>query len=194
MNLPLELNTGSREKLLSLLAIHAYQYGSFLLSSGQKSHHYVNCKPVTLSGIGLVLIAKMFLEEVDSESSSVAGITLGGDPLVSAVSMVAAQSGRSLDALIVRKKPKGHGTASWLEGPLPPQDSLITVLEDVVTTGGSALKAVKQLRAAGYRVKEIIAIVDRQEGGAVEIQKAGLNLKSLFLLDEISEKFSQINK
>ncbi|WP_036916770.1 MULTISPECIES: orotate phosphoribosyltransferase [unclassified Prochlorococcus] len=192
MNLPSESSEASREKLLTLLATKAYRYGDFKLASGQKSHHYVNCKSVSLSGIGLSLLSRMLLERIESDSVAVAGVTLGGDPLVSSVAMAAAQLRRPLDALIVRKEPKGYGTDAWLEGPLPQKGSLITVLEDVVTTGGSALKAVEQLKQAGYFVNNIICIVDRQEGGAEKIEKAGLNLKSLFLLGEISERFNEM--
>ncbi len=194
MNLNFESSQAPREKLLDLIAGNAYRHGDFTLSSGKKSNHYVNCKPVTLSGYGLLLVGKLMLERVDSKTSVVAGITLGGDPLVSAIALLSTQVGRPLDALIVRKEPKGYGTGSWLEGPLPPRGSEVTVLEDVVTTGGSALKAVKQLEEAGYVVKQIIAIVDRQEGGAIEIQKAGLDLVSLFLIEEVSKRFDQIVK
>ncbi len=192
MNSPFKSRQTSREKLLTLLVSKAYRYGNFTLSSGRKSNHYVNCKPVSLSGDGLVLLGGMILEKVEPESYAVAGMTLGGDPLVSAVAMAAAQLGRSLDALIVRKEPKGYGTAAWMEGPLPKKGSLITVLEDVVTTGGSSLKAANQLIDAGYKVETIITIVDRQEGGEMAIKQAGLNLKSLFLLDEISKKFNAL--
>ena len=194
MNLPFESSEASREKLLNLLATTAYKNGDFTLSSGRKSKHYVNCKPVTLSGKGLLLVSNMMLEKVEPESVAVAGITLGGDPLVSSVAMASAMSNRLLpfDALIVRKEPKGYGTGAWLEGPLPPKGSLITVLEDVVTTGGSSLKAVDQLQKAGYIVKRIISIVDRQEGGELAIRDAGLELISLFLLDEVYEKFKKV--
>jgi len=116
----------------------------------------------------------------------VAGLTLGADPLVCAVALCAAQQGRPLDALIVRKEAKGHGTGAWLEGPLPPLGSRVTVLEDVVTSGGSALKAVEQLRQAGYEVRRVAAIVDRQEGGAGVMLAAGLELRSLFLLEDVA--------
>ena len=192
MNSPFESSQTSREKLLTLLVSKAYRYGTFTLSSGRKSNHYVNCKPVSLSGVGLVLLGSMMLETVESDVDAVAGMTLGGDPLVTAVAMAAAQLGRPLDALIVRKEPKGYGTAAWLEGPLPKRGSLITVLEDVVTTGDSSLKAANQLIEAGYKVETIITIVDRQEGGEMAIKKAGLNLKSLFLLDEISRNFNEL--
>jgi len=182
----------ARDLLLELLVKDAYRHGDFILSSGKKSHHYVNCKPVSLSGLGLALISYLFMDHIDSDASTVAGMTLGADPLVSGVAMHAVQSGRSLNALIVRKTPKGHGTAAALEGPLPPKGSLVTVLEDVVTTGGSSLKAVGELIQAGYVVEKIVAIVDRQEGGEYEVKKAGLKLESIFLLDEISRKSKEI--
>ncbi len=100
--------------------------------------------------------------------------------------MAASQQGRSLNALIVRKEAKGHGTSAWIEGPLPPQGSLVTVLEDVVTTGGSSLKAVNHLRAAGYLVRQVVSIVDRQEGADDLFKEAELELTSLFLLKDIA--------
>lgn len=175
-----------RQTLLPLLAGKAYRHGQFTLASGRSSDHYVNCKPVSLSGIGLALLGSLLLEQVETDASAVAGLTLGADPLVSAVALQAALAGRELDALIVRKEAKGHGTGAWLEGPLPADGSVITVLEDVVTTGGSSLKAVTQLRAAGYRVNRVVTIVDRQEGGLEAMTAAGLELRSLFLLDEVA--------
>ena len=153
-----------KENLLTLLAQKAYRFGDFSLASGKKSSHYVNCKPVSLSGEGLLSISSLFLKQIDENDSGVAGLTLGADPLVSGLVMLGAQSGINLNGLIVRKEAKGHGTGAWLEGPLPPKGSVITVLEDVVTTGGSSLKAVEKLRSEGYLVNRVLAIVDREEG------------------------------
>ena len=176
-----------KTRLLKMLSSKAYRYGDFTLASGKQSNHYVNCKPVSLSGEGLLLLGTSMLQHVERESQSVAGLTLGADPLVSAVAMAAAQVDLHLDALIVRKEAKGHGTGAWLEGPLPSKGSLITVLEDVVTTGGSSLKAVNQLREEGYLVRRVVTIVDRQEGGEEAMKAAGVELVSLFLLNEIAE-------
>ena len=115
-----------------------------------------------------------------------AGLTLGADPLVSAVALQAALEGRPLDALIVRKEAKGHGTGAWLEGPLPAAGATITVLEDVVTSGGSALKAARQLREAGYTVSRVVTIVDRHEGGEAALAEEGLELRSLFPLERVA--------
>ena len=177
---------GRRQLLLERLAERAYRHGNFTLASGRSSNHYVNCKPVSLSGEGLALLGEQLLAEVEADAVAVAGLTLGADPLVSAVALQAALTGRPLDALIVRKEAKGHGTGAWLEGPLPPAGSTITVLEDVVTTGGSSLKAVTQLRQAGYTVNRVVAIVDRQEGGLEAMTAANLELRSLFQLEEIA--------
>jgi|TARA_B100002052_G_scaffold139268_1_gene127647 orotate phosphoribosyltransferase len=176
----------ARRSLLERLAQEAYRRGQFTLASGRESEHYVNCKPVSLSGSGLALISSGMLDHVDAEAIAVAGLTLGADPLVSGVAMAAALVGRSLDALIVRKQAKGHGTGAWLEGPLPQKGALITVLEDVVTTGGSSLKAVHQLREAGFVVNRVITLVDREEGGAAAMAAADLELVSLFRLSEVS--------
>ena len=179
-------STEQRQLLLELLATRAYRHGNFTLASGRTSSHYVNCKPVSLSGLGLALLSAQILELVEPGAVAVAGLTLGADPLVSGVAQAAALAGQALDALIVRKEAKGHGTGAWLEGPLPEAGSRITVLEDVVTTGGSSLKAVKQLREAGYVVERVVTIVDRQEGGLAAMQEAGLELRSLFQLDEVA--------
>jgi len=177
-----------RATVLSLLAERAYRHGRFTLASGRSSDHYINCKPVSLSGPGLAALALLMLEQVETEASAVAGLTLGADPLGvrGGGRMAAALAGRSLDALIVRKQAKGHGTGAWLEGPLPALGSRITVLEDVVTTGGSSLKAVDQLRQAGYVVERVVTIVDRQEGGLAAMTAAGLELRALYLLEEIA--------
>ena len=175
-----------RDELLDLLKKDAYKKGEYTLSSGKKSEHYVNCKPVTLSGRGLTLASLMMLQQV--KTSYVAGLTLGADPLVSGVSLVSALDSRLVNGLIVRKEAKGHGTQAWIEGLLPPEGTIITVLEDVITTGGSAIKAVEKLRDAGYVVNTVVSIVDRQEDDEANsaMKLSGLELKSIFTLDEIA--------
>ena len=175
-----------KEELLELLKKDAYKKGEYKLSSGKASEHYVNCKPVILSGRGLTLASLLLLKEVNT--NVVGGLTLGADPLVSGVSLVSALDGRLVNALIVRKEAKGQGTGAWIEGPLPPQGTRVTVLEDVITTGGSSIKAVEKLRDAGYVVDRVVAIVDRQEDGEADIamKEAGLELRSLFSLRDFT--------
>ena len=174
-----------RETLLQMLKRDAYRKGEFKLSSGRTSEHYVNCKPVTLSGKGIALVSPMLLECIEDDSVAVGGLTLGADPLVTGVSQSAWFHDRSLDALIVRKEAKGHGTGAWIEGPLPPEGSVVTVLEDVITTGSSALFAAEKLRDAGYVTNRVVSIVNRQEGGEASIIAEGLELVSLFTLEDL---------
>ena len=178
-----------RKELLGLLKSYAYKKGEYTLSSGKKSEHYVNCKPVTLSARGITLASLLMLKEVDTPY--VAGLTLGADPLVSGVALVSALENKMVNALIVRKEAKGHGTQAWIEGLLPPEKTEITVLEDVITTGGSAVKAVHKLRDAGYIVNRIVSIVDRQEGTEADdlMKKEELELYSIFKLQELAGKF-----
>ena len=178
-----------KEELLELLKNYAYKKGEFKLSSGKTSEHYVNCKPVTLSGRGLTLSSLLLLKEV--ETSYVGGLTLGADPLVSGVALVSALDSRLVNGLIVRKEAKGHGTQAYIEGLLPPEGTKITVLEDVITTGGSAIKAATRLRDAGYVVERVVAIVDRQEDKEADefMESVNLELRSLFELPELVGKF-----
>tara|TARA_B100000700_G_scaffold26100_1_gene25118 strand:- start:223 stop:756 length:534 start_codon:yes stop_codon:yes gene_type:complete len=176
-----------KDELLKMLKENAYKKGEFTLSSGKSSDHYVNCKPVTLTGRGLTLASMMLLEHVDTKV--VAGMTLGADPLVSGVAVCSALDMRLVDALIVRKETKGHGTKAWIEGREFPEGTKVTVLEDVVTTGGSAIKAATRLRDVGYKVERVVTIVDRQEDGEASefMESVGLELKSLYTLKELCE-------
>ena len=174
-----------KEELLELLKKDAYKKGEFTLSSGKTSEHYVNCKPVTLSGRGLTLASLLMLMYV--ETDVVAGLTLGADPLVSGVALVSALDNRMVNGLIVRKQAKGHGTQAWIEGPLPKEGTKITVLEDVISTGGSAIKAATRLRDAGYIVNRVVSIVDRQQDNEANefMESSELELVSIFKLDDL---------
>ena len=170
-----------KQELIKILKRDSYRNGDFTLSSGKKTEHYINCKPVILNAAGLKLVSHSMLEYIDQNSVAVAGLTLGADPLVCGVALASLEHPwcPTQDALIVRKEAKGHGTNAWVEGPLPETGSEITVLEDVVTTGGSSLKAVKKLRDLGYNVNRIISIVDREEGGRELMKESGIELFSL---------------
>jgi orotate phosphoribosyltransferase len=174
-----------RTYLLNLFAQFAYQEGDFTLSSGLGSSYYINGKKVALTAPGALAIGRLLLSELPPGAIAVAGLTLGADPLVSAVSVVSAYEHQPVDALIVRKEAKGHGTQAYIEGPELPVGSLVVVLEDVVTTGRSALLAVERLRAVGYQVKDIIALIDRQQGGAEFYHSQHLNFKALFTIAEV---------
>jgi orotate phosphoribosyltransferase len=181
-----------RQNLLDLLCTRAYQEGNFVLSSGQKSTYYLNSKPVTLHPQGAVAVGRLLLPLLLPETVAVAGLTLGADPMVTATSVVAAYGNQELTPLIVRKEAKGHGTRAYIEGPTLPDQSLVAVLEDVVTTGNSALKAVQRLGQGNYQVKQVLALVDRQQGGAQLYAQAGLQFQALFTIQEVQQRWHQL--
>ena len=176
-----------RHTLLELLRERAYRHGQFTLSSGKESEHYVNCKPVTLSCEGNALLSHLMIKEVEKNAVAVGGLTLGADPLVCGIAQKAYYKGnRHIDALIIRKNPKGYGTKEVIEGNKPPKGSVVTVLEDVTTTGGSAMTAVNVLRDAGYIVNRVVAIVDRMDDHKIW-EENNIEFQSLFQLFELCE-------
>lgn len=181
-----------RQKLLDLFCQVAYREGDFVLSSGQQSTYYINGKQVTLHPWGAAAIGRVLLPLIPPQTQAVAGLTLGADPIVTAVSVVGVYEGRSIAALIVRKEAKGHGTQAYIEGLALPPGSPVVVLEDVVTTGQSALKAVARLRDAGYQVNQVIALVDRLQGGAELYQQEGLEFQTVFTIQDIQTRWRDI--
>jgi len=181
-----------RQYLLDLFCQLAYKQGDFVLSSGQRSSYYINGKQVTLHPQGALAIARLLISKLATDTQAVAGLTLGADPIVSAVSVVSVYENRPIPALIIRKEAKGHGTMAYIEGPSLPAGASVVVLEDVVTTGQSALKAVERLTGAGYSVNEVMALVDRQQGGSELYQSAGLKFQALFSIAEIQERSQQL--
>ena len=174
-----------RHTLLELLRERAYRKGQFTLSSGKESEHYVNCKPVTLSCEGNALLSHLMIKHIEKDAVAVGGLTLGADPLVCGIAQKAYYKGnRHIDALIIRKNPKGYGTKEVIEGNKPKKGSVVTVLEDVTTTGGSAMTAVNVLRDAGYIVNRVVAIVDRMDDHKVW-EDNNIEFQSLFQLFEL---------
>ena len=179
----------NEEKLLKVaIEKKALTFGKFKLSAGGTSNYYFDGRLLTLDPEGAYLTAKCLIPIVNKSGANfIAGPTLGADPIVASVAAVSYLEKTPISALIVRKEAKGHGTQAWIEGPLPPVGSKVVVLEDVVTTGGSAIKAAEKLRDAGYIVERVVAIVDRQEGKEAydAMEAAGLDVVSLFLLEEL---------
>lgn len=180
--------TTLRQQLLDLFCQLAYQEGDFVLSSGQRSSYYINGKQVTLHPHGALAIGRILLSHLPIDTQAVAGLTLGADPIVTAVSVVSAYEDRPIPALIIRKEAKGHGTRAYIEGPILPAGRPVVVLEDVVTTGQSALKAVERLRQAGYSVNQVMTLIDRQQGGAELYQSVGLKFQTIFSIQEIQKR------
>ena len=185
------MNTGDlkvlRDRLLDLLCEFAYKEGDFVLSSGQQSSYYINCKPVTLHPEGALATGKLLLSMLAADVEAVAGLTLGADPMVTAVSVVSALGDRPIPALIVRKEAKGHGTMAYIEGPTLSEGANVVVLEDVVTTGKSAMQAVERLRGAGYKVDRILSLIDREQGGAEFYRSVGLDFEAVFTIKDLQK-------
>lgn len=184
--------TTLRHKLLDLFCQLAYQEGDFVLSSGQRSSYYINGKQVTLHPQGALAIGRILLSLLPLDTQAVAGLTLGADPIVTAVSVVSAYENRPIPALIIRKEAKGHGTRAYIEGPTLPENAKVMVLEDVVTTGQSAMKAVERLRAAGYTVNRVISLIDRKQGGAEFYQSVGLDFEAVFTIEDLQQRYREL--
>jgi orotate phosphoribosyltransferase len=170
--------------LLELLTQLSFERRAVTLASGKSSDFYIDCKRTALTAEGHFLIGRLLLAAVRQhapDARAVGGLTLGADPLASAVSTMSHLAGEPLDAFIVRKEPKGHGTGQWVEKPAAlTSGTPVAILEDVVTTGGSTLKAIERARAEGFRVCGAFSLVDRLEGGREALEVAGERLFSLF--------------
>jgi len=152
------------------------------LSSGLKSNFYIDCKQVSFDAEGAALIGELFhqvINEIAPQAVAVGGLTLGADPLATATSVCSFQAGQPRQAFIVRKEPKGHGTGQWVESTKLPAGAKVVILEDVVTTGASTLRAIERSRQAGLEVLCALGLVDRLEGGR-EAVEAETPLHTLF--------------
>jgi len=170
----------NREKLLALLQTRALEVREVTLSSGRISNYYIDCKRVTLTPEGGYLTAKIMLDMIKPDVSATGGLTLGADPIVSSIVVLSHLERRNLSGLIVRKEPKKHGTMSFIEGPILEKGAHIAVVEDVVTTGSSILRAIERIEAAGYVPVQALSILDRLEGGRQNLEGRGFKLESIF--------------
>jgi orotate phosphoribosyltransferase len=176
------MDAGKRARLIQLLTERSFERRKVVLASGRESDFFIDCKQTMLTAEGHALVGELMFELLSElpECEAVGGVELGGCPLASAVSLISFQRGRPLNALYVRKAKKDHGTTKLVEGDKSLKPGLkVALLEDVVTTGGSSLKAVESLKAAGAEVVGIVALVDRQEGGADTIRQANLPLVTI---------------
>ena len=173
-----------RERLLELLKEKAYRKGKVILASGKESDFYIDCRPVTLHPEGAYLVGKLLYERLQNSPQAIGGVgglTMGADPIATAVSLISYLEGKPIPAFIVRKEPKKHGRGLWIEGISNlPEGTAVGIVEDVVTTGGSTMKAVERAKEEGLKVVKILAIVDREEGGKENLKKQGLVLEPLF--------------
>ncbi len=171
-----------RAALMDLVRRLALQLGDFTLASGKKSKYYLDCRKITLDSAGANLIADGMLELMGGQlPDAVGGMAIGADPITGAIITVAGRSGRVLKGFIVRKEAKQHGTGRDIEGPVQPGQSAI-IVEDVVTTGGSSLAAIQKAAAFGLKVRGVLAIIDRLEGGRETLAARGYDLKTLLTI------------
>ncbi|PIE56925.1 MAG: orotate phosphoribosyltransferase [Desulfobulbus propionicus] len=178
-----------RQRLKELLLKKSYRQGTFTLTSGKTSDFYVDGKQTTLDAEGGYLCGRLLYALIQAHPETITGVggmTLGADPLVTAVSLVSHLEGRPIPAFIVRKQSKGHGTGNTLEGKnnLPPGGA-VALVEDVVTTGGTLLKVIDRVEQEGFNVGLVAAIVDRQEGGAETLAARGYPLKAIFTREQL---------
>jgi orotate phosphoribosyltransferase len=173
-----------RQALRRLLEELAVRQGRFVLSSGAVSDFYVDCRVVTMLPRGMTLIGALMLDAIADlpDVKGIGGLTLGADPIAAAVAMASAGTGREVPMFIVRKEPKGHGTRQLIEGPFPSEPGApVVIVEDVITTGGSVMKAIQAVeRETEARVARVVAIVDREEGGAEALRRQGYDVRALF--------------
>jgi len=178
-----------KSRLKEILLEKSYRHGSFTLTSGKTSDFYIDGKQTTLHAEGAYLCGKLLFDLIREEQpkiDAVGGMTLGADPLVSAVSIVSYLENGPLPAFIVRKEAKGHGTGNYIEGLKNLEEGCrVALVEDVVTTGGTLLKVIERVEDAGFSIGLVMTVVDRQEGGAETLAAAGYPLKALFTRESL---------
>jgi orotate phosphoribosyltransferase len=176
-------------RLRELLIRKSLRFGTFTLASNQTSDVYVDGKLTTCSAEAIPLVGRAFLRKIAErgwEPDAVGGLTLGADPIAMAVARESLETGRPIQAFIVRKEPKKHGMKRFIEGLEETQGLRVVVLEDVATTGGSTAEAIEKIREAGMQVLGAVCLVDREAGAAERLRRDyGCDLEHIFTLSEL---------
>lgn len=186
-----------KKRLIDLIIQRTFRFTdkpTFKLASGKMSSYYFNCKPTTLNSEGLYLIGNLLYDLIQSRKSwkakAVGGLTLGADPISNAIAFTFFLKGEQMESFVVRKEPKKHGTMLWVEGNVGKGDKVI-IIEDVITTGGSTIKAIERAKKCGLKVLGVIVLIDRQEGGKENIEAKGVKVETLLTREEIFEVYSR---
>ena len=190
MDKPLTGNPRLAQAILELAHKEgAVLFGDFTLSSGRRSDHYWDGKKVTLHPAGAYLVGKAIFDIVSHLNlDAIGGLEMGAIPVATAVALVSAQEGKPIPAFIVRKNPKEHGTRNEIEGFVPPGGSRVVIVDDVVTSGESILKAIKAVEQRGGKVVRVITLVDRHEGGSDKLRSQGYSFESLLDFQQVKGK------
>jgi orotate phosphoribosyltransferase len=177
-----------KNELIQMLCDKSFKYSEepvFKLASGKMSSFYVNCKPTILSPRGMFLVGHLVYDQIkDLDVAGVGGLTFGADPVAVATAFASGLMGGPVNAFSIRKEQKDHGIIKWVEGDLNKGDKVV-ILDDVVTTGGSTIKAIERAQAEGLDVVKVISLVDRQEGGADNIRKLVKDFSSVITRDDL---------
>jgi len=184
------VNEGDREDLRRLLLERSVRHGDFVLASGQRSSFYIDCRPTTMSAEGMVVIGRLGLEAIRAAGwhpRAVGGLTMGADPVAYAIAAASLGSDVQMDAFSVRKEAKGHGTGRGIEGNFGVGFEVV-IVEDVITTGGSAKKAIEAVEEAGGTVLGVLAVVDRGEGGRAALKGEGREVVALVTAEDLGVK------
>lgn len=181
-----------KQRLINLMLERSFKFTkkpTFKLASGKKSNFYFNCKPTTLSPEGMLLIGNLLYKLIRKEKAwkavkAIGGLTLGADPVANAIAYTSQVKGKPLEAFVVRKEPKKHGTMLWIEGYVKKSDKVL-IVEDVITTGSSTINAITRAKLCGLKVMGVVVLIDRQEGGREAIEAIGIPFKALLTKEEI---------
>jgi orotate phosphoribosyltransferase len=181
-----------KERLIELLIEKAFKYSEepiFKLVSGRMSNYYFNCKAVTLHPEGMHLIGNLIYDMIkDSGARGIGGLTLGADPIADAVAYTSYLKGNPVEAFVVRKSAKSHGTMQWIEGNIQKGNSVV-IVDDVITTGKSTIEAIEKAKEAGLNIAKVIALVDRQEGGRENIETLGFSVEAVVTREEVMKVY-----
>lgn len=181
-----------KNRLIELIVEKAFKYSEepvFKLVSGRMSNYYFNCKAVTLHPEGMYLIGNLIFDLIkDLNIKGIGGLTLGADPIAYTVAYTSFQKGIPIEAFVVRKTPKSHGTMLWIEGNIKTGDRVV-IVDDVITTGKSTIEAINRAKEEGLEIVKAIVLIDRQEGGREAVEALGYKLDSIVTRDEVMELY-----
>lgn len=184
-----------RNALKQLLTELSFQYNQkpvFSLASGKKSNFYIDCKMTTLYSRGLPLIGELMYNLIISLNiKGIGGLTLGADPIAVATALIAGQKGNDLISFVIRKEPKKHGLMKFVEGRINAGDRVV-IIDDVITTGGSTIKAIEIAEKSNLQIVKVLVLVDRQEGGKENIMKRGYQVEALFTTGDLMKEYQKL--